>query len=223
MTHYTFSTHLRATAKLGLVTAIATMATVAFAGTASAQQAELPVNELAPEITAEADLAVAAYDVFVGSDGLVDYLVYAAHRTATARWAARELGYNEFAMIDAWKNSSLDHQRAVLAAMTQVGVPYRTNTSIVDKGFDCSGLTSYAWQQSGVELQRFSGAQIKNSTKVDRASANAGDLVHYPGHVMMYLGVDNAVVHSANTGRTVEIDTISERTAKRATFGDPSI
>lgn len=223
MTHLTFSTRLRATAKLGLATAVATMATVSFAGTASAQQAELAVNALAPDITAEADLAVAAYEIFVDSDGLVDYLVYAQHRTATARLVARQLGYNEFAMIDSWKNTTFDHQRAVLAAMTQIGVPYRTNTSIVDEGFDCSGLTFYAWQESGVELQRFSGAQIKNSTQLDRAAAKAGDLVHYPGHVMMYLGVDNAVVHSVNTGRTVEIDTISQSRANRVTFGDPLV
>jgi cell wall-associated NlpC family hydrolase len=222
MTHLTFSTRLRATTKLGLAAAIATMATIALSGTASAQQAELPVNALAPEITTEADLAVAAYETFTASEDLADYLVYAAHRTATARLAARELGYNEFAMIDSWKNSTLDHQRAVLAAMTQIGVPYRTNTSVEDEGFDCSGLTSYAWQESGVELQRISGAQIRNATEVDRASAMAGDLVHYPGHVMMYLGVDNAVVHSVNTGRTVEIDTISRRSVNRVTFGDPS-
>ena len=222
MTHLTFSIRLRASAKLGLVATIAAMATVAFAGTASAQQAELDVNALAPEITAEADLAVVAYDTFAASDGLVDYLVYAAHRTATARLAARQLGYNEFAMIDSWKNTTLDHQRAVLAAMTQIGVPYRTNTRIEDESFDCSGLTSYAWQESGVELQRISGSQIRNSTKLDRASAKAGDLVHYPGHVMMYLGVDDAIVHSPNTGRTVEIDTLSRRSANRVTFGDPS-
>jgi len=45
--------------------------------------------------------------------------------------------------------------------------------------------------------------------------------VHYPGHVMMYLGVDDAVVHSVNTGRTVEIDTISSRTVDSVTFGNP--
>ena len=222
MTHLTFSTRLRATAKLGLVAAIATVATGAFAGAASAQQPELPVNALAPEITAEADLAVAAYETFTASDDLADYLVYAAHRTATARLAARELGYNEFAMIDSWKNSTLDHQRAVLAAMTQIGVPYRTNTSVEDEGFDCSGLTLYAWQESGVELPRVSRAQIRNATKLDRGSAMAGDLVYFPGHVMMYLGIDNAVVHSANTGRTVEIDTISKRSARRVTFCNTS-
>jgi cell wall-associated NlpC family hydrolase len=101
-------------------------------------------------------------------------------------------------------------------------VPYRTNTSVEDEGFDCSGLTSYAWQESGVELQRVSRAQIRNATELDRGSAMAGDLVYYPGHVMMYLGVGNAIVHSVNTGRTVEIDTISKRSANRVVFGDPS-
>jgi cell wall-associated NlpC family hydrolase len=223
MTHLTFSTRLRATVNFCLVAAVATVATVAFAGTASAQQPELTVNALAPEITAEANLAVVAYETFATSEDLADYLVYAAHRTATARLAARQLGYNEFAMIDSWKNSTLNHQRAVLAAMTQIGVPYRTNTSVEDKGFDCSGLTLYAWQESGVELQRVSGAQIRNATELDHGSAMAGDLVYYPGHVMMYLGVDNAIVHSVNTGRTVEIGTISKRSVNRVVFGDPSI
>ena len=135
--------------------------------------------------------------------------MYAKHRIATARLAARQLGYNEFLMIDAWSDASLDHQRAVLAAMTQIGVPYRSHASVEDEGFDCSGLTSYAWQASGVELNRISGDQIRAATRVDRDEASAGDLVHYPGHVMMYLGVGDAVVHSVNTGRTVEIDTIS--------------
>jgi len=199
----------------------AAVATLAFAGTAAAEGTELPVNALADDITAEADLAVEAYDEYIESDGLVDFLVYAKHRTATARLAARQLGYNEFAMIDAWSDASLGHQRAVLAAMTQVGIPYRTNASVEDEAFDCSGLTSYAWQESGVELNRISGDQIRSATKVDRDSANAGDLVHYPGHVMMYLGVDDAVVHSVNTGRTVEIDTISSRKAGSVTFGNP--
>ena len=201
---------------------VATIAVLSLAATASAQHPELPVNALAPEITTEADMAVAAYDVYVESGDLADYLVFAEHRAATARFAARELGYDEFAMIDAWSDASLEHQRAVLAAMTQIGVPYKTNASVEDEGFDCSGLTGFAWQESGVELNRISGDQIRAASKVDRDEASAGDLVHYPGHVMMYLGVENAVVHSVNTGRTVEIDTISARRADSVTFGDPT-
>ena len=199
----------------------AAIATVAFAGTAAADDGELPVNALAAEITAEADLAVEAYDAYTESDDLVDYLVYAKHRAATARLAARQLGYNQFAMIDAWSDASLVHQRAVLAAMSQVGVPYRTNASVEDEGFDCSGLTSFAWGESGIELNRISGDQIRSAAEVDRDTAEPGDLVHYPGHVMMYLGVDDAVVHSVNTGRTVEIDTISARKVDSVTFGNP--
>ena len=116
---------------------------------------------------------------------------------------------------------ALNHQRAVLAAMTQIGVPYRSLASVEDEGFDCSGLTLYAWQASGVELNRISGDQIRAATRVDRDEASAGDLVHYPGHVMMYLGVGDAVVHSVSTGRTVEIDTISTTRAGRVTFGNP--
>ena len=217
MTLFSPHTVLRA---LGTSTA-AVIAVVAFAGTALAQQPELAVNALAAEITTEADLAVAAYDVYIESEGLVDYVMYAKHRIATARLAARQLGYNEFLMIDAWSDASLDHQRAVLAAMTQIGVPYRSHASVEDEGFDCSGLTSYAWQASGVELNRISGDQIRAATRVDRDEASAGDLVHYPGHVMMYLGVGDAVVHSVNTGRTVEIDTISKTRVSRVTFGNP--
>lgn len=218
MTFLSSHTMLRA---IGAGTA-AVIATVAFATTtASAQQPELPVNALAPEITTQADLAVEAYDVYIESEGLVDYLVYAEHRIATARLAARQLGYDEFSMIDAWSDSSLDHQRAVLAAMTQIGVPYRSLASAEDEGFDCSGLTSYAWEESGVQLNRISGDQIRAASKVDRDDASAGDLVHYPGHVMMYLGVNDAVVHSVNTGRTVEIDTISKSRANSVTFGNP--
>ena len=222
MIHHTFHSVLRAAGALATVAATTVTMGVMMGTTAAAQQPELPVNALAPEITAEAGLAVDAYDEFVESDDVADYLVYARHRTATARLAARELGYDEFPMIDAWADASLEHQRAVLAAMTQIGVPYRTNTSVEGEGFDCSGLTSYAWEESGIQLNRISGGQIAASTKVDRDEASAGDLVHYPGHVMMYLGVDDAIVHSANTGRTVEIDTISQRSANRVTFGNPS-
>ena len=62
-----------------------------------------------------------------------------------------------------------------------------------------------------MELFRQSGTQINEAAPLDRATAKAGDLVYYPGHVMLYLGVGDAIIHSVQTGRTVEIDTISGR------------
>lgn len=186
----------------------------------SAADSELPVNELAPEITASAEAAVEALDAYVASESVADERTLAFHRGAAARYAARELGYDELAMVDAWSTTTLEHQRAVLAALTQVGVPYRTNTSMEDEGFDCSGLTTYAWQGSGYELYRQSGSQISEAKSLTRDEAKAGDLVHYPGHVMMYLGVDDAIVHSIQTGRTVEVDVFRR---DNVSFGDPTL
>lgn len=190
------------------------------AGAVTAQSVELPVNELAAEITSSAADAIAALDAYRLSGSVEDERTLSYRRAITARYAAQQLGYDELAMIDAWSSAPIGHQRAVLAALTQVGVPYRTNTSIENEGFDCSGITTYAWAGSGVELYRQSGTQISEAKSISRDEAKAGDLVHYPGHIMLYLGVDNAVVHSIQTGRTVEVDTFSRDSVN---FGDPTV
>ncbi len=177
------------------------------------------VNEHAPQITDAANQAVAALDAYRVSGSVEDELTLAWYRAAAASWTAKELGYDEMAMVDAWSSAPLDHQRAVLGALTQVGVPYRTNTSSEGVGFDCSGLTTYAWQGAGVELYRQSGSQISEARSLSKDQAQAGDLAYYPGHVMLYLGVDDAIVHSVQTGRTVEVDTIRRGSVR---FGDPT-
>lgn len=205
-------------AVVGVTVAVAASVSIA----APTEAAVVARNELADEINAAADLAVEAYDDLLESGSISDFFEYAIERADTARLAARELGFDEAEFVKAWRSAPLDHQRAVLAAMTQVGVPYRTNASVEDEAFDCSGLTSYAWSESGIELFRQSGAQIRDAASLTMDEAKAGDLAHYPGHVMMYLGVGNAVVHSVNTGRTVEVDTISERKFSQLRFGDPT-
>jgi cell wall-associated NlpC family hydrolase len=171
---------------------------------------------------ASAAQALQHYDRWLADDDASSYRSFVWYRTQTAQYAAIELGYSEAEMIEAWAAAPVGHQLAVLAAMTQVGVPYRRNTSQEGVGFDCSGITTYAWARAGVELVRQSSAQIRNAAAIDRADAKAGDLVQYPGHVMMYLGVGEAIIHSVMTGRTVELDTISERRANSVRFGDPT-
>ena len=109
---------------------------------------------------------------------------------------------------------------ALAAALSQLGVAYRRNTSKPGVGFDCSGLTSYAWAQAGFDLARQSTAQIRAAAPRDLETAMAGDLVQYPGHVMMYLGVDRAVVHAVMPGRPVEVDVVKAR--RNLKFGDPT-
>ena len=207
-----------------VVTAATVVGTLAVADdTASAVSGPLATNAMAPVVTTSAAQALDSYDRWVATDDAAAYRSFVWLRTQTAQYAATELGYPEAEMVEAWAAAPLEHQRAVLAAMTQVGVPYRTNTSKEGVGFDCSGLTTYAWSRAGVSLVRQSGAQIRNAADLDRSAAKAGDLVQYPGHVMMYLGVGDAIIHSVMSGRTVELDTINGRRTNSVRFGDPTL
>jgi cell wall-associated NlpC family hydrolase len=207
-----------------MLTAATVIGAIAVAeDTASAQSAPLATNAMAPVVTTSARQALDSYDEWVATDDPAAYRSFVWLRTQTAQYAAVELGYPEADMVEAWAATSVGHQRAVLAAMTQVGVPYRRNTSSEGVGFDCSGLTTFAWAEAGVDLVRQSGEQIRNAAALDRSTAKAGDLVQYPGHVMMYLGVGDAIIHSVMTGRTVELDHISERRTNSIRFGDPTL
>jgi len=91
--------------------------------------------------------------------------------------------------------------------------------SKANEGFDCSGLTTYAWGVAGATLVRQSGGQIRAAAARTQATAMAGDLVYYPGHVMLWLGVDQTIVHAPYTGRNVEVDTVAKRRSLR--YGNP--
>jgi cell wall-associated NlpC family hydrolase len=183
----------------------------------------MEVNAMASVVTSSAGHALASYDEWVATGNPAAQRRFVWYRTQTAKYAATELGYPQQDMVTAWASAPVGHQVAVLAAMTQVGVPYRRHSSVEGVGFDCSGLTTYAWGRAGVALVPQSSGQIRNAAPLDRASAKAGDLVQYPGHVMMYLGVGDAVIHSVQTGRTVELDLINGRRTNSVRFGDPTV
>lgn len=149
----------------------------------------------------------------------LDQFDYARDQVATE--VALRIGLEPAAMQWAWATADRPHQLALLAALTQLGTPYRGYKRIPGVGFDCSGLTSWAWSQVGVELARNSRNQIRNAAPVERGAQQAGDLVYYPGHVMMSLGVGDAIVHAPTRGRTVELGFVAKYRAKSARFGNP--
>jgi cell wall-associated NlpC family hydrolase len=109
----------------------------------------------------------------------------------------------------------------VLAAATSVlGTPYRYGGA-APGGFDCSGLTSWAWSHAGVRLPRSSGAQRAATRPVAAADLQPGDLVFYGSpvsHVALYLG-DGMVVHSPKRGDVVRIVPVNRAGMSPSGFG----
>jgi cell wall-associated NlpC family hydrolase len=101
---------------------------------------------------------------------------------------------------------------ALKAALTKLGTPYVWGAD-GPSSFDCSGLTMWAYQQVGISLPHFTGAQWNAGSHVTRGELQPGDLVFfYPDrhHMGMYLG-DGKMVHAPQTGDVVKIASIDGR------------
>ena len=89
---------------------------------------------------------------------------------------------------------------AVRAALSQVGGRYVAFAASPGVGFDCSGLTMWAWGQAGVSLPHYSRAQYASLPHVPLDQLQPGDLVFIGNpihHVGMYIG-NGQMVHAAS-------------------------
>lgn len=111
---------------------------------------------------------------------------------------------NPDVLLAAWQTTSPQRLNVMLAALSQVGTAYRYGGSS-PSGFDCSGLTSFAWASVGVRLPRTSTLQIEQAAPRDVSQLRAGDLLWRPGHIGMSLGVPDIMVNATQTGRPVEV------------------
>lgn len=83
-------------------------------------------------------------------------------------------------------------EAAVAAAKSELGTPYVWGGTTPGSGFDCSGLTQWAWRQAGVELPRLAQEQTVGRP-VAYEELQAGDLLVWDGHVAMYDGQGSIV------------------------------
>ena len=146
----------------------------------------------------------------------IDYVRFVQYRDRAAGLVERDVELDGGVLRDAWAEVSVAKQQTVLSAISQLGVPYRSLASEPGVGFDCSGLTIWAFGSAGVEIPRVSRDQIDAATATERDDAEAGDLVYYPGHISIYLGAD-AMIHSPNSGSHVEITWLPDKSLR---FGD---
>ncbi|RKE23024.1 C40 family peptidase [Streptomyces sp. TLI_171] len=113
-------------------------------------------------------------------------------------------------------------RRAIGFALAQRGKPYRWGGTGPD-AFDCSGLTSRAWQAAGTGIPRTSQAQWAALHRVALRDLRPGDLVIYhadAGHVALYVG-GGTVVHAPHTGAVVELAPLTMLPVLGAVRPDP--
>lgn len=128
------------------------------------------------------------------ADGVPDKAVLQALGVQNETAATRDAGPDAPATTKVASSA----KRAVAAAMSKIGSPYRSGGS-GPSAFDCSGLVVWAMGQAGVQLPRTSFAQYAAGTPVASRSIQAGDLVFFdtagPGasDVGIATGPDSAV------------------------------
>jgi peptidoglycan DL-endopeptidase CwlO len=116
--------------------------------------------------------------------------------------------------------SSSGGQAAVNAALSQLGVPYVFGGETPGQGFDCSGLTQWAWAQAGVGIPRTAASQWEALPHVSLNALQPGDLLFYYNldadnevdHVVMYVGSgpygSQTIVQAPRTGTLVSYSPI---------------
>jgi len=98
----------------------------------------------------------------------------------------------------------------ITAAQTMLGVPYVWGGTTPGGGFDCSGLTSWAYAQAGVRIPRTAAEQEAAASPT--ADPRPGDLVFFgpvgnADHVGLYLG-GGRMLDAAHTGTLIRIEAL---------------
>lgn len=95
-------------------------------------------------------------------------------------------------------------------ARAYLGTDYVYGGSDPGTGFDCSGLTQYAFSRAGISIPRVSYRQAEAGVAVPKDELRAGDLVAFNSsvsHVGIYIG-DGKFIHSPKTGDVVKITSL---------------
>jgi cell wall-associated NlpC family hydrolase len=104
---------------------------------------------------------------------------------------------------------------AVELARTLLGIPYRWAGADPARGFDCSGLVYYVFNQLQVRIPRMQRDLFKSAEQVGRSDLQPGDLLFFNtfarlSHVGIYIG-EGRFIHAPRRGRDVSIESLDSK------------
>jgi cell wall-associated NlpC family hydrolase len=192
---------------------------VAQAAVQEAQQQAAAAARASSAAQAQKDAAAAA--AAAGVAGTVGGSASGAAATAAANQAASSSGNpSTSGPVGGTSSGNSQQMAAVQAAVSQLGVPYVFGGETPGVGFDCSGLTQWAWSQAGVSIPRTTQTQWPALPHVSLSALEPGDLLFYYNldgdnqvdHVVMYTGSGpygtDTVIQAPYTGSTVSYSPI---------------
>ena len=127
------------------------------------------------------------------------------------------------ATVKAKKKANPARFHAIAAAKKQIRKKYRWGGSTPRTGFDCSGLTQYAFKSANITIPRTAAAQYKHTKRISLSKMQAGDLIFFHtrrtrarvNHVGIYLG-NGRFIHAPRRGKRVSVAKLSKYWRRKA-------
>ena len=101
------------------------------------------------------------------------------------------------------------------SAKQHIGLPYIWGGENPNRGFDCSGLVKFTFQEFNVNLPHRADLQYNYGRKISRKHLQAGDIVFfrsggYPiGHVGIYVG-NQEFIHAPRRGKPIQVSPLNK-------------
>jgi len=113
--------------------------------------------------------------------------------------------------------------RIIQTAKQQIRKKYRWGGSTPRTGFDCSGLTHYAFKSANINLPRTAAAQYRHTKRISLSKMQAGDLIFFHtrrtrtrvNHVGIYVG-NGQFIHAPRRGKRVSVVKLSKYWRRKA-------
>ncbi|MFD7908348.1 C40 family peptidase [Kitasatospora sp. NPDC059747] len=114
---------------------------------------------------------------------------------------------------------------ALNAARSMLGTPYvyggGGSSGPSSGGFDCSGLTQYAYAKAGISIPRVAAAQQSAASRISESEAVPGDAVFfgYPAYHCGIVSGGGQMIHAPHTGTVVRYEPIANVRPGPVTYG----